>query len=235
MAKTTNCAFCGKELKKGFFMGEDTLLVGKELTLTCCRDCCAEQEELFRVFEPRFSVKLANLKYATKQKFSQAEIAQMYLRYKEEGLAKEKQNLEHPMETLKGFYAYNQDGYFTMREFGFGFLREDVGAKDMVKSCKQARWTESCGFTKNDITKIEYVRCGGGSKLGAFSEAFSYAIRLNDETNLTYRPCIGRMTVVGHGLLFGHRRSAERQIVALLEEFKRHIGSTLNIIRGKKR
>ena len=61
-----------------------------------------------------------------------------------------------------------------------------------------------------------------------------FAIRLNDETVMTYKPCIARTADSGAGFGFGYQKSAEKKLVYQLEEFKRLIGSDLPIVKINK-
>ena len=69
MAKTTNCAFCGKELTKGFFTGDVTTLdVGLMQNIECCEECCEKYKKIAKHVKKRFGVKCETLKKKTKKK-----------------------------------------------------------------------------------------------------------------------------------------------------------------------
>lgn len=234
MAIETNCIFCGKEIVKGFFKGESKRITfGAAPALICCEDCFSKYDR--GIENCRFGTKYETLVKHSKKKYTEKEEAELYLRYIEE----ERQQLEkcggEVPEIFLGFAGYNTKGYFTVREFGQGFLNQDVGAKAMVKSLKKAKQdTWCCCFDKNDITKLEYYQDGGSEVLNLTSQAFSFGIRLNDESVMTYKPCITRMAVIGKGLFFGYKKSAEKEIIKQLQFFKEQIGSDLPIIKGKK-
>lgn len=235
MAKTTNCAFCGKELTKGLFNGNaEKLEIGTTLGLTCCADCLAKYKAAAEEHRERFNTKLENFKKATRKKPTEREIAEMFMRYTDEC----KRN--NPTDNLKilgnfsHFFHYGDNGEFGVKEFGLGFFKSDVSAKSMVESKIAASLLDLNVFTKDDITKIEYAKAGIGDPLGLFSIAYSFNIRLNDEFVLTYKPCITRAAFIGRGFGFGYYRSAQKKLVRELENFKRIIGSDLPIVRVGK-
>ena len=234
MAKIVKCIFCEKEIKKAVFGGETKKIsLGGVPDLVCCEECYGKYDRSLDGF--RFGTKFATIERHTKKKYTEKEIATMYLKYLEEENAQlEKCGNEIP-EFSYSFFSYNNKGYFSVREYGQGFLNQDIRAKNMVKSLKKSQDTECCCFDKNDITRIEYYKEGGGDPLGLTKQAFSYGIRLNDETSITYRPCITRTAVIGNGLFFGYRKSAERKIVDELTKFKNYIGSDLPIVKVNKK
>ncbi len=234
MAKTTTCKFCNKELTKGFFNGNaNSLEVAPLVYVTCCDECEKELRDVAKQESERFGVKLANLKRATKSKPTQEEIGKMYLKYLDEkDVHLSKPFVALPIE-FEGFCCIGAGGSFCVKEFEQGFINSDASAKLMVKSKEKAAEEGtllSRYFTKEDITRIEYRRVGIGDPLGLCNIAYSYEIRLNDEKDVTYKPCITRAAVLGKGFLgFFCKKSAKRQIQAMLERFKEHIGSDLPI------
>lgn len=232
MSKDTNCSFCNKEISKGLFSGESKIMMfGAAPSLVCCKECFDKYERS----GVRFGTKFETVKRHSKKKYTNKEEAEMYLSYLEE----EKIQLEkcggETTEMFFGFFAYNQNGFFSVREYGQGFLNQDVTPKAMIKSMKKAKKdTECCCFDKNDITKIEYYQDGASQPLSMTKYAFSYAIRLNDETIMTYKPCITRTAVLGRGFFLGYKKSSERALLKELNEFKRIIGTDLPIVKVKK-
>ena len=236
MAKKANCAFCGKELTKGIFKGEDMVLdCGGGTYLTCCEECYAKYEGLEKVRKNRFGIKLNNLKNAKKiKKLAESDIAKMYLTYiDEEHKQAHKCCDEIPYEGV-GIFTLSQNGCFSVREFATGFANSDIGAKQMIKSLDKSQNTDCMFFDKNDITRIEYAKVGMADPLGLFAQAYSFAIRLNDETVITYKPCITRTAMLGRGFIFGYQRSAEAKLKDQLEYFKKKIGSDLPVVKVKK-
>ena len=240
MAKTKECAFCGKELSAGFFTGNSTSLdVGVAVFVTCCEDCYEKYRECAKTSRKRFDVKFANYKRAAKKKPSNKEIANMFKTYLEEEQQQLNKAGNEELDMVMGCFCFNKNGFFAVRELEQGFIKSDVNAKDMLKTLDKAYDVDSLPFNKDDITKIEYARVGIGDPMGIpvglFRIAYSYEIRLNDQKVMTYKPCITRMAVIGNGFLtFGCKRSANKQMFKFLNEFKTIIGSDLPIVKVKK-
>lgn len=235
MSKNLKCAFCGKEIVSGWFSGTAAYIdVGT--FVDCCEECHDQYKPYAKEHKERFSTKLENYKRATKKKLTGKEVADMFVAYLEEEKECYNKTIYADPDMFKAFYVYDSDypNYFSTREFGTGFLKSDISAKRMVKSLEKSEDTLCCCFDKNDITKIEYAPIGSGDPLGLFKQAFSYAIRLNDETVMTYKPCIARTAVLGSGFLFGYKKSANKKMVKILNEFKNQIGSDLPIVKVKK-
>ncbi len=236
MAKTVKCAFCGKELQKGLLSGNaQALVLGGYETLDVCEDCKKHYESVEVQVSERFGAKLMNYKRTNKiKKINQAEIAKLYDQYVRDEAENVARYSAVEFTFFKDFYCYENGGRFTVKEFANGFLGEDVGTGQMVKTIKKSKKEDTGVFTKDDITKIEYAVNGSGSFVGLFRKAYSFSIRLNDETVLQYKPCITRSTVLGYGFMFGYRGSAEKRMVKELEGFKKAIGSDLPIVKVKK-
>ncbi len=235
MAKTIKCAFCGKELTKGFFSGtSETLYIGKTVSVHCCEDCYKRYEAYESDNKRRFEAKLTNWKrlHGVK-KLDEQQLAALYAQYVAGEDAQKAKTGDDVLGLFENFYCFNNKGQFSVREFANGFMDEDVRASKMIKSIKKSREVETYAFDKNDITKIEYAPNGMGEFLGFFSKAYSYSIRFNDESEMTYKPCVTRTAVLGRGII-GHRRSAEKHVVKELEAFKKIIGSDLPIVKVKK-
>ncbi len=235
MAKVTNCAFCGKEITAGLFKGDAVLLnVGLQI-LSCCEECYKKYQPIYEQYKDRFELKLENLKKSSK-KISHTDIAKMFIKYIDEAKQYEENSIEKDVDLFTSFFAYNSNGeqYFSVKEFGKGWLNSDITAKDMVKSINAAQNEANIFFDKEDITKIEYAKMGIGDPLGLFSVAYTFTIRLNDENVMTYKPCITRAAFIGHGFGFGYRRSAEKKLIKVLNEFKRIVGSDLPIVKVRK-
>lgn len=233
MAKTTHCAFCGKELTSGFFSGDAySLEIGGVAFVDCCQKCYEKYEEESARIRKRFSIKIANYKKATKQKVDNKTLVDFFLRY----LAEEKTQIARcgtgSPKANAGYFTCEDDGTFAITEFELG---ADVSAKQMAKSGKKAENVGEVRFNKDDITKLEYRTTMVGDSLNLFSTAFSFEIRLNDEKVFTYKPCITKMFFVGTGL-FPHtqKRKAKEQCAAVLRVFQQAIGSNIPIVEVKK-
>ena len=236
MAKTTNCAFCGKELTKGFFKGNDmSLEVGSVIYVTCCEDCHDKYQENAKSSRKRFAAKLNNYKRATKKKPSDKEIADMFKTYIEEEQQQLKKSGNEVVDIVIGCFCCNNNGFFAVRELEQGFGNSDVSAKDMLKTLNKADDVQSLPFDKNDITRIEFARVGIGDTLGLFKTVFSYEVRLNDQSIMTYKPCITRTAMIGqHFFPFLHKKSADKHMMEFLNSFKTIIGSDLPIVKVRK-
>lgn len=237
MAKTTNCALCGKEMTSGFFTGNaQTLDMGiSSCNIVCCEECYEKYKKTAKRIRKRFSTKCEHLRKARKAKLSQKELGQMFFSY----LKEEKECLEkcrgEVLDQVMNFFSFNDNGFFSVKEFGTGFSNQDISAGDMLKSIeKSQRDTDCLCFDKNDITKIEYAKIGIGDFNGLFQKIYSFAIRLNDEKVMTYKPTVTRALSYGSGFLFGYERSAEKRLRKTLNEFKKQIGSELPIVKVRK-
>lgn len=232
MAKTTNCVFCGKELKTGFFKGDDFFLDTGAGSITCCEACHDKYRDEMKRHKERFGTKVDNLKNASKRRLSEKELAEMYLQYTAE---EQKQLAKCGTETADQYriwFSFNDRRYFGMKELRVGAGNNDVSAKQMLKTLDKTTQYDSLCFDKDDVTKLEFRQAGIGSTLSLFATAYSYEIRLNDEKILTYKPCITKTMVVGKGLFT--KKAAEKQMYTLLETFKREVGVDLPIVKVKK-
>lgn len=109
----------------------------------------------------------------------------------------------------------------------------------MVKNIDKSQDQESCCFDKNDITRIEYKRDNLiGLKVSSWDfthEYYTYTVRFNSESTLTYKPCITRTAVLGRGfLVFGFKKAAEQELIKQLMTLRNAIGSDLPIVKVKK-
>ena len=86
-------------------------------------------------------------------------------------------------------------------------------------------------FTAADITRIEF-RKNFEEHTGVMSSVVSYDIRLNDEKEMTYKPCITRYFVTGKGISPSH--SAEKEMLRMLEGFQKKIGTDIPVVKVKK-
>ena len=237
VAKVSNCTLCGKEITTGFFSGDSNSLdVGLlSYNITCCDECFANNKSVAKRIKKRFSTKCENLIKSKKVKLSQKELGEMYLSYLREEKEQEEKCEDEILYNVLNFFSFNDNGFFSVREYRNGFFDRDITGKDMVKSIEKSQAdTQCCCFDKDDITRIEYAQLGSGDFNGPFQKIYSYAIRLNDEKVMTYKPCITRACAYGNGFMFGYKKSAEKRLLEILNEFKEQIGSELPIVKVKK-
>lgn len=237
MAKLTNCALCGKEITAGFFSGNNQTLdmAGSVKGIICCEECYDRYKQAAKRVKKRFSTKCETLSRARKVKLTQKELGQMFLQY----LREEKQAADKckgtEFEAVMNGFTFGSNGFFSVKEYGTGFIDQDINTNEILKSTERARKDTDCFyFDKNDITCIEYAKIGIGDFNGLFRKVYSFAIRLNDEKVMTYKPTITRALSFGGGFLFGYGRSAEKRLLRTLDEFKKQIGSDLPIVKVRK-
>ena len=234
MAKPIYCAFCGTELTRGWLSGDaETIKFNIDVSVDCCAECKSKYDKNSVLGHERFGAKICNYKKKNKLKLSEKEIATMFIQYlSEQEKQKEKTGGEIASE-IQGFFCYNENGYFGVREFQQGFWNRDMNSKDMVKSMLKTADFSSYVFDKNDITKIQYRRKSFGDTKGPFKAVYSYDIILNDEKLFTYKPCLTRSAFVGSGLPFLWFLSADKKMKKELEFFRSIIGSDLPIEKVK--
>lgn len=233
MAKTKVCVFCGKEYQDKLFGSSEggLLQLGKgdtEIFLNCCNECNKKYEEKANQEGQRFSVKLANLKKATKTKPSESEIAKMFCAYLSEKTGYPDYTGEQGLPI--SFCFISPDGHFCMTEFCNS--KSNYSAKQHLKSFDNIlTYDKNHMFSAKDVSRIEYCQVGKESS-GLFSTVVIYDIRLNDEKVMTYKPCIGRFYVVGKGI--SQVKSAEKELLRLINVFKSKVGVNLPITKVKK-
>ena len=165
---------------------------------------------------------------------SDEEIAKLFVLYLEEKDQQQEKGADKEL-TNYGFFWADEEGFFYVKEFKTGFANSDVSTKDMAKSLDKIGKRDSYSFDKNDITRIEYRMV---SKIGdgdLFHKAHSFEIRLNDEKEFTYKPCITRWSTVGTSFIPAiATKKAKKAFVEALELFKETIQSDLPIVEVKK-
>lgn len=229
MAKEKHCVFCDKQLEGGFFSSKvKTLEVGHSKMLLCCPECYAKYEMLSADFNKRFGAKLTNAKRKSGKKMSDKEVAQAYAAYVQQYAAHPAVDVE-PGLLVAGCFIIGENGYFSVKEHSNAFVKSDVSARDMLRTARKATKGEQIWFTKDDISKIEYFQNGSGDFVGLFHKAYSFSIRLNDETVITYKPAITRASALGGGFMFGYKANARKKLEADLMTFRTLIGSDLPI------
>ena len=224
MAKKDVCVFCGKEMNGGFFSSESQLLdVGHSKLLTCCEDCYSKYQHMPKEFNKRFAAKLTNAKRKSGKKMTAREVAKAYEAYVAESA--DYQLDAEPGMMVAGCFIISEEGYFSVKEYSNALEHSDVNARQMVRTAQKASKGQQIWFTKDDITKIEYFQNGMGSFAGMFHKVFSFSIRLNDETVITYKPAMTRASVLGKGVMFGYKGSARKALEKDLRTFRALIGS----------
>ena len=82
MAKTTTCAFCGKELTTGFFKGTAIPLEFADCEfMDCCEQCLDRYDEIVGRYKKLFTVKLENYRKKNRRKQPPAETIAAYRRF----------------------------------------------------------------------------------------------------------------------------------------------------------
>lgn len=233
MAKTTTCAFCGKEVTTGIFGGDAMTLTVDFHDAICCQDCYEQYRKDVNRIKKRLKVKLENYVIATgNRKLDSKFVADVILRY----LAEEKEQIARcgtiSNATDMGYYVVDREkGYFAMREFERG---SDITTGQTVRNMKRAEDVGEVWFSKEDVTRMEYTTTLAGDILNLFSTAYTFEIRFNDEKNITYKPCITRLTFVGKGF-FPHnqKQNAKDQCAAVLKNLKDIIGADVPVVYVK--
>lgn len=233
MAKTRICPFCGREYKDSFFGASESgsLTFGEGLTYIatrCCDQCKEKYKSVSKEERNRFAVKIDNMKSATKKKFKDADIAKMFLDYLREKETRPAQPEDEVMPL--GFYFATADGHFCIREFNTSNV--EFSYKSYMKAIDKVFAPDTSQmFTAADITRIEF-RKNFEEHTGVMSSVVSYDIRLNDEKEMTYKPCITRYFVTGKGISPSH--SAEKEMLRMLEGFQKKIGTDIPVVKVKK-
>jgi hypothetical protein len=235
MAKVTHCNFCNKELTTGFFGGTANSIYLTDVdSVVCCDECREKYKQEAKRVKKRFITKVDNCKASSKKKMDETTLAKAFLRY----LAEEKEQIERCgliTDSIPcGFFGYDeQRAYFAVREYRQG---DEVFTKKKIKNINAASEIGEVWFCKDDVTRLEYrVTSGFGESTGLFSSVFEFDVRLNDEKNVTYKPCITKMYFMGKGL-FPHsqKKKAKLQCAKELEVLKNLIGSELTVTEVKK-
>ena len=231
MAKTTKCAFCGKEVTKGLFTGNAEELQLSQ-TIVCCKSCYDKFSAAIADKEYRIKNKIENMKRSAKVKLSGEEIAKLVNKYLAEETQQKEKAGNQELDRFSAFFAYNEAGFFTVREFQMSGLLSD----DESSSITETQFVDGVPFDKNDITRIEYRKATKvGHSTSLFSELHAFELRLNDEKVFTYKPCITKAVVGGKGLLpFLAAKNAEKRFVEQLQQFKQVIGTELPIVKVNK-
>ncbi len=229
MAKTITCAICKKEITKGFFRGTaNSLSIAESVNLQVCEECHKTNELNAALHFDRFSTKLSNYKWLNRAKPTPEQVLSLYHKYLKE--YEEFKARKIGKSDYRGwFFEVNGKGEFGVSERKLGFLNSDISRDDKIRSFQSDLITDF-GFTKEDISCIEY-RLTGGDFNGLFHKIYSLEIRLNKDNGITYKPCIVISVAEGGGFGFGYKHFANKHAVEYLEDFKKRIGSDLPIVR----
>ncbi len=237
MAKVKNCPFCGKEIKVGFLgiFGGDAkkMELGDIASIRVCEDCEKKHHQFVENDNGRFGVKFKNFIEANDKNFDDKVIANMFLAYCEQAQSyKLKCNDEKPITPVGNFYDYSENGFFWTLEATTGYDDpKDYLEENLLKFKEGTSLKSPCGFTKNDISCIEYCVLYESNDRDEFggsnSKRYSLVgIKLNDYTQLTYKPCFTKAVVITlYKGLVAKEKNVERNILTQIEEFRSAIGA----------
>ena len=236
MAKTKICPICGKEYLDGFFKNDESgvlyLSEGSfkedSYAIHCCKACHERYKEAAEINGQRFAAKITNMKKARRCRLSDAQIAKLFVSYIEE--AQNYTPYEGDDALPFTFCFTTPDGRFCVREAVRGMTY--LTGKQYVKALdKLLTFNKNFVFSKEDVSMLEYrVQEEVNSTL--FSTVMSFEIRLNDDKNMTFKPCVTRFYVAGKGLF--PKRAAKREMRRLMEVFKEKVGVDAPITFVKK-
>ena len=233
MAKITNCEICGREMTSGFFTGENEYLdTGAEM-LNCCPDCCAKYRISDKKERTRFAVKLENYKKANKiRKLSNAELAQLYLKYFREMQAYQQERADIRLPNFLGFYRSNEEGWFFMQEANPKDISLD---RQIYKAADRQGDPALCAFRGDEISLLEYRLVNSVLVTGSlFRFTGIYEVRLNDPREMTYKPCVTYVVSTGKAFFpFNQKKKAEMAVQAVLRLLKKETGTNAVIRKFK--
>lgn len=206
MKKTTTCAFCGQELKKG------TLGIGgnkRELylgitTLDCCPHCYEKYEDFVRRDKYRFSAKMQNAffvpgKYTKVEKLlSREEIVSYFLGYYEEAKS---YAWEHEFEPFFPIPDFDSGLSFLLspKETAFCMPIDTIDLEVQLELnqenhlmrqmlCEESNANLCWAFDESDISCLEYAYTE--QKVDEDFRMIHLEVKLNDPRQITFRPCI---------------------------------------------
>ncbi len=232
MAKTVNCAFCGKEITKGLFGENNQLDIASLVYVDCCDECYKERKREAKILRHRFALKLENYKWENRAKPRKEQILEMYKSYSHECAVHILEKSSLAPTGVAEFFVYDGEGHFGWLERRVGFMGADISTEAKIETIKNSKY-DTFGFTKDDISCIEFRLCHGEFS-GLFHKGYSVEICLNHEKNLSFKPCYGKSVAIGGGFGFGYRKRARKQALKQLLAFKKLIGSDLEIREVKK-
>lgn len=209
MAYEGVCPVCGAEIKGGI-TGNSWKIAGNHI----CLDCSNK-------YQDRFNLKYANMKKALgKKEMKNFDKFQLFLDYAKEGSNYQKYE-DFKKEKRACFYLYDEDLSFTVDEYDKDEYHKDVNY-DKYLHCKMGD-----RFTKNDISMLEYELKDKFKPTSKYT-IYRVVFRFNDETKMTYKPCLVGSAVIVKGL-FGIKKKAIQAAGEQLQQFKQDIGIDLPI------
>ena len=230
MAKRKICPICGKEYTDSFFGKSegDTLSFESNYTdalkryIPCCAECAARYKMETLVHGPRFCQKVTNLKKARRGRMDDRTLIRLFDAYLAE--AKAHPVYDGPEPEGSGTFCFiTPDGRFCLSETVKGAT--ELTDKRLVRAVAMTSnfYPTEC-FTRDDVTKLEYkrVEC---QILTLFAAVAAYDIRLNDEREMTYRPCIVRVYIHSYGIFAG--LACDRKMRRQMKLFREQTGITL--------
>lgn len=232
MAKTKACQFCGKEITTGFFKGTERLLdIGSGNYISCCEDCYNKYQEDANRVKERLGTKLENYNFSSDKVLGEGEKVRAFLHYLEE--EKEYAAKEGYTPDSLGFFVLNDKGEFTASEYELNF---SGSKKQFEKDLLHRLNSPNAWFNKDHIAKLEFCYAGNYYASTEFGQdVYAFQIRLNDEKEITYKPCVLRFAIATKGFTGGIRKQkAKEKCVEMLNELKNAIGSDLPVVEVKK-
>ncbi len=230
--KTKACGFCGKEITTGLFKGTEKLLnIGGWHYISCCGDCYNKHEEDADRVKERLGIKLDNCAFSSEGALSDEDKVKVFFRYLEEEKEYSARTCVNPKPL--GFFMVDESCHFTAIESKLNLL---ATKKQLEKDIAAIFDYSNIWFNKDDITRLEYRYAGSyGVSDGLFDGVYAFEVRLNDEKDISFKPCIIRMAFSANGFTGGIRKKkAKEMCVSKLEELKRFIESDLPIVEVKK-
>ncbi len=238
MAKTFTCPLCGKEIKCGFFSTERAYLTVTDNydQITCCEECGEKYKAEAKEEKYRFSAKVENARAKTHVKMKDAELGKAFAAYLAEK-EQQKAKAEGLTELYSiGCFRVDDKGNFATIERSRALGHRDLNTEDTLLTIEAGSISDSYMFNKNDITKLEYRRCSAPASAGFLTDVYSasFDVFLNDESVITYKPCVARVGVVVEANMFTAGSKLEKKLLAILDEFKDAIGTELPIKKASR-
>lgn len=237
MAKTKQCSFCGKEIENKLF-STDVKVLDAGIFINCCDECYAKYEKFAENEKERFSVKMDNYRTGNKIGIFKSlgnKEADLFIKYYEEGqeyLAKS--NGLQPVVPL-GFYHVDEAGHFWANEASLTGATSFSVTDDQYNTFSSNSDVEgTAAFSKDDISRLDFYIDKLVNQIDMFHSLFDVYIRINDEKEITYKPCILK-TVVSGGFLIGNRKRAKKELIERLENMKEILGLNVEIVEYKKK
>ena len=203
--KTTTCAFCGQELKKGTLgIGGNRKQLYVGTFLDCCPHCYEKYENFAHKDDGRFWTKLESVFYTPgkrinlEKQLTQQEIASYYVRYYEDAqqycwnLYSRQFGVVPCKDDRFAYYMSMLEAspYSFVNDLSLGVLLEDM-EKQVLQNmmlCQEYIFNNFEPFASDDISCLEYTYNKQSNEDDV--SLFHLRIKLNDPRQLTYRPCV---------------------------------------------